>query len=104
MWQCPSPDVTSPFIALLYRAGLAFELYNPKGESIGASLVPALLPSQPCGFDRLPAEMSVEDKMYALFLPKDMLENKHAKLSIIFKNPLPGAFMGKLQVSPPISS
>jgi hypothetical protein len=99
MWRCPSPGSISPFIALLYRAGLAFELYDTKGDSISASLVPALLYSQPCGFDRLPTALSFEEKMETLFIPKELSKSKHAKLSIIFTNPLPGAFMGKLQVS-----
>jgi hypothetical protein len=36
--------------------------------------------------------------METLFIPKELSKSKHAKLSIIFTNPLPGAFMGKLQV------
>ena len=49
-----------PLVQLLYSAGLAYELFDETGARMGASLLPALLPMHPLGWDldNAPSTMS----------------------------------------------
>jgi GTPase SAR1 family protein len=101
LWRCGAHNRgISPFLSLLYQAGLAFELFDPLGRSMGASLVPALLPLHPCGYDSLPRMPGVlyMEKLCRLFVPPELSAHLHPKLTIQFEAPLPRPLMGRLQV------
>jgi GTPase SAR1 family protein len=99
MWRCTPDEPLSPFIALLYQAGLAFELFDSRSKAINASLVPGLLPLHPCGFQRISPNRSYIDRLCELFIPPSFFPNQiHPRLTISFKGALPTAFVGRLQV------
>jgi GTPase SAR1 family protein len=99
MWRCTPEDPVSPFLSLLYQAGLAFELFDSQSKAINASLVPGLLPLHPCGFQRTTANLSYIDRLCELFIPQAFFANKiHPRVTISFKDNLPTAFLGRLQV------
>lgn len=105
MWRCTENEL-SPFVMLLHQAGLAFQLFDPKGKAMDASIVPALLPNQPCGFERvvsgesrkLISDTEYYDKLFELFVPKEMWLQRQPQVTITFESMLPGPFMGRLQV------
>jgi hypothetical protein len=98
MWRCTTDEPNSPFISLLYQAGLAFELFDSQSKPIGASLVPGLLPLHPCGFQKTNAANSYIDRLCELFVPESLSARIHARVTITFKEALPTAFVGRLQV------
>lgn len=98
MWRCTNDEPISPFISLLYQAGLAFELFDSQSKPIGASLVPGLLALHPCGFQLTDKNLSYIDRLCQLFIPNDIINLIHPQISITFKDTLPTAFVGRLQV------
>ena len=52
LWRCRDDDLhyVPDFLSLLYKAGLAYRLYDEVGQPMSASLVPAMLPDQPPNF------------------------------------------------------
>jgi hypothetical protein len=99
MWRCPPDGPISPFLSLLYQAGLAFALFDSQSKPIGASLVPGLLPLHPCGFHNLAASKApYHEKLCQLFVPPNLITKVHPRVTILFKDALPTSFMGQLQV------
>jgi GTPase SAR1 family protein len=99
MWRCTSDTPVSPFLSLLYQAGLAFALFDSQSKPIGASLVPGLLPLHPCGFQNLPSSKApYHEKLCQLFVPHSLETKVHPRVMISFKDGLPTSFMGRLQV------
>jgi hypothetical protein len=47
--QVCKDGLTSSFIELLHESGLAYPLYDPCGQSVGMSLIIAMLPVRPDG-------------------------------------------------------
>ena len=98
MWRCSADEPNSPFISLLYQAGLAFELFDSQSKPIGASLVPGLLPLHPCGFQQTNPSNSYTDRLCELFVPASLSSRIHPRVTITFREALPTAFVGRLQV------
>eukprot|EP01038_Epipyxis_sp_PR26KG_P004126 gene4126-5880_t len=131
MWRCTEKDPISPFLALIYQSGLAFQLFNDEGkpmkvplnyeagimpdktamERVGISLVPALLPHHPAGYESYQHKLENENKkkstppgsslsygeiLCKIFIPADL--SMHATLMLSFVNVFPTAFFGQLQV------
>jgi GTPase SAR1 family protein len=82
------------FLDLLYRAGLAYELFDPSGKPLGASLVPALLPERPVGFRSLSSVVTVES-LTGRFLPEGVVMHTALSLSCSL---MPPSFIASLQV------
>jgi GTPase SAR1 family protein len=98
MWRCTQDEPISPFISLLYQAGLAFELFDSQSKPLGASLVPGLLPLHPCGIQTTDKNTSYLERLSQLFIPSNLSSCIHARVTIIFRDALPTALMGRLQV------
>ena len=54
LW-CSDNGAEPIFITLLHKSGLAYHLYGPDGKPLGVSLVMAMLPEKPEGYDPLAA-------------------------------------------------
>ena len=83
------------FLDLLYRAGLAYELFDPSGSPLGSSLVPALLPERPVGL-RENSRAVTADSLQDHFFPAEAL--KHSQLILSCDSQLPVSFIARLQV------
>jgi hypothetical protein len=93
LWKLSSSRKPS-FLDLLYRAGLAYELFDPSGKPLGASLVPALLPERPVGFRSYGSVVTVES-LTSRFLPEGVPIHTALSLSCPL---IPTSFLASLQV------
>ena len=90
---------------LLHDSGLAFELRNSRGESLRASIVPALLPETPVGFPdkSLVNQETLRDYFFSRYGGNNNNSNPnsddaHATVVVGFATKIPSSFFPQLQV------
>lgn len=87
-----------PFIRLLYSSGLAFKLRDENGKWLPVSMIPALLPEIPVGFDRT-KPVSEETLKEYFFASNIILQDKvHSTIKLTFKPTIAVPFLPQLQV------
>lgn len=85
-----------PFIDLLHSCGLAYKLRDDKGSWLQVSLIPALLPSVPSGFN--PTATINEDALKQLFFAGLDNVKIHHTLVVSFTPMIPIPFLSQVQV------
>ena len=85
-----------PFLELLHLSGLAYPLFDENGKAIAASLVSALLPEYPFGFN--PTRIVNDDSLVEFFLTNKISIDIHSTLVLKFVSRLPLTFFSQLQV------
>lgn len=91
IWKDYDPPLRSQFLALFHDYRLAYPLFDSHGASLGASIVPAMLPEEPLGGGHLPTENDLK----ALFFPERCRIQASVRLEFEY---LPVALLPKLQV------
>ena len=87
-------DFDPPFIQLLHESGLAYKLRDDQGKWLPISLIPALLPRVPYGFDN--DKVVNDDSLKELFFNEK--ETIQSTIKLTFKPFIPVTFFPRLQV------
>ena len=95
------PSRIPPFIELLYTAGLAFPLRDNSGELLHASLIPAMLPENPVGYEFPLSGREHDFKLFKYFTDSvscDVDNEFNMEKTTIAWQCLPITFIAQLQV------
>jgi hypothetical protein len=102
IWKDFDETLRSQFLQIFHDHKLAYPLYDSKGQSLRASIVPAMLPDEPLGGGHGGEFFTTEDDLKLLYFPKTppgpgLAGSCHASVRIECDY-LPIAFIPKLQV------
>ena len=96
IWKDYDESLRQQFLHMFHEYRLAYPLFDSRGASLEASIVPAMLPEEPLGGGHLASE----EELKALFFPQRSRVQASVRLEFEY---LPVALLPKLQVPLPLS-